>query len=316
MSIFNNAVDSIALGIEDYNSADPRRLISATRNLVAGILLLIKHRLAEMSPPGSDDALIKQRVIPTPDGTGGVIWKGDGDKTVDVQQMKDRCTSLGIKVDWKRVEKTVKHRNEIEHYFTSLNQVALRSLIAESFVVIRDFLRTELGLEPLDVLGAPTWNTITAVADVYGKERAECVANLGTIKWTCPEMQTAVEEWTCPDCGSGLIDVDPNGVGQSSAILKCRACGNSHEFGEVGEDIVKGFYAGENHYSVKDGGDPVTIDCPECCRDSFHLERNLCLLCGESAELVCRICANAIPTSEIDGSGICGYCRHMMGKDD
>lgn len=59
MSILQNAIDSIALGIEDYNSSDSRRLISCTRNLFAGILLLFKHKLAILSPPGSDEVLIK-----------------------------------------------------------------------------------------------------------------------------------------------------------------------------------------------------------------------------------------------------------------
>jgi hypothetical protein len=142
VKIFKNAIDSIVLGIEDYNSTDPRRPISAMRNLVAGILLLIKHKLSTLSEPGSDEALIKQRVLPELAGAHEIKWVGEGSKTVDVQQMKERCTSLGIKVDWSRVEKIVRHRNEIEHYFSSVPQGALRALVAESFVVIRDFLRT------------------------------------------------------------------------------------------------------------------------------------------------------------------------------
>ena len=68
--ILKNAVDSISLGIEDYQlgigdceSSDPRRLVSCTRNLFAGIILLFKHKLAKLSPPGSDEVLIKQRIL-------------------------------------------------------------------------------------------------------------------------------------------------------------------------------------------------------------------------------------------------------------
>jgi hypothetical protein len=100
MSIHKNAIDSIILGVEDYNSADPRRLISATRNLVAGILLLIKHKLALLSPPGSDEALLKEKVLPESDGKGGVSWKGKGRKTVDMQSMQERCETLRVDVDW------------------------------------------------------------------------------------------------------------------------------------------------------------------------------------------------------------------------
>ncbi|WP_029834987.1 hypothetical protein [Vibrio parahaemolyticus] len=96
MSILKNAVDSIAIGLEDFESDDDRRIISSTRNIFAGILLLFKHRLCELSPEGSDEALIKQKVLPAIDATGAVNWIGQGKKTVDVQNIKDRFKSLGI----------------------------------------------------------------------------------------------------------------------------------------------------------------------------------------------------------------------------
>ena len=83
MSILRNAIDSIVLGLEDYGSADPRRLLSCTRNLYAGILLLFKHRLSELSPAESDEALIKEKVEPVADGDT-IHWRGKGKKTVDL----------------------------------------------------------------------------------------------------------------------------------------------------------------------------------------------------------------------------------------
>ncbi len=83
MSILKNAVDSIAMGIEDYKKSDPKRLVSCTRNLSAGLLLLFKHKLAELSPAGSSEVLIKQWVLPTK-GSSGLQWVGKGKKTVDV----------------------------------------------------------------------------------------------------------------------------------------------------------------------------------------------------------------------------------------
>ena len=70
MSILKNAVDSIAVGLEDYSSPDERRIVSCTRNIFAGILLLFKYKLELLSPPGSDKALIKQRVLPALDDEG------------------------------------------------------------------------------------------------------------------------------------------------------------------------------------------------------------------------------------------------------
>jgi len=164
MSILKNAVDSITLGIEDYESSDPRRLISCVRNLFAGILLLFKHKLADLSPPGSDDVLIKRQVRPvvTP---SGVNWVGKGEKTVDVQQIKERFKALNISVDWKRVDEINKHRNNIEHYYSTHPQGTLRTVIADSFIVIRDFVRNHLGKDPLDLLGSKTWDGVLILVE-------------------------------------------------------------------------------------------------------------------------------------------------------
>ncbi len=316
MSIYKNAIDSIVLGIEDYNSADPRRLISATRNLVAGILLLIKHKLVTLSPVGSDEVLIKQRVLPEPDEKGNVVWKGEGRKTVDVQQMQERCRSLGITVDWKRLNKIVEHRNEIEHYFPSLTQAALRTLVADSFILIRDFLRSQLDKDPLTALGTPTWTTLTSVADVYEKEKQECEKNVETIDWTYSQVEDALNEWQCEQCGSGLIDVLNPGANKWEARFQCRACGKEYDYETAAEKAIKSFFADGNYRSMKDGGEEVTIMCPECSHETYDLDEDCCLICEESVERTCQLCGNRIPASEIDGSGYCSWCNHMMSKDD
>ena len=55
MSIIQNAIDSIQIGIEDYESADDRRSVSAVRNISAGILLLYKEKLCQLSPEDNND---------------------------------------------------------------------------------------------------------------------------------------------------------------------------------------------------------------------------------------------------------------------
>jgi predicted RNA-binding Zn-ribbon protein involved in translation (DUF1610 family) len=316
MSILKNAVDSIILGIEDYESTHPGRLLSATRNLVSGILLLYKHKLASLSPPGSDEALIKQRVVPVTAEGIGITWRGEGKRTVDVQQIRQRCQSLGIGVDCQRVERIVKLRNDIEHYFTVLNQNAVRSLVADSFVLIRDFVRSQLHEDPLALLGAETWNILTSVAEVYDKEKKECENNIDSIDWRFSQLHDALVEWNCPNCGSGLIDVAVTGVDRWEAIFKCRSCGKEHEFEDGAEKAVVESYAGWNYRSIKDGGEPATILCPNCYRETYDLEEDHCLLCEESVERKCQRCWMEIPACEIDGSGYCSFCSHMMSKDD
>ena len=61
MSILQNAIDSIVMGLEDYQSEDKKRMLSCVRNLYAGMLLLFKYKLVELSPEGSNEILIKKK---------------------------------------------------------------------------------------------------------------------------------------------------------------------------------------------------------------------------------------------------------------
>jgi len=140
MSILKNAIDSIAVGLEDYSSSDKRRIISCTRNVYAGILLLFKHKLSLLSPANSDEALIKQVVLPIINEEDRVEWKGQGPKTVDLHSIEERFKSLKIDVDWNRLKKINNFRNNIEHYFSNLEQDDIRSLLSNSFVIINDWL--------------------------------------------------------------------------------------------------------------------------------------------------------------------------------
>lgn len=316
MSILQNAIDSIALGVEDYSSPDPRRLISCTRNIFAGILLLFKHKLSLLSPPGSDEVLIKQQILPTFGPATGLQWQGKGKKTVDVQQIRERFESLDVAVDWKRVERINSYRNEIEHYFSSLSQDAVRALITDSFIVIRDFIRNQLNQDPLTLLGSSAWGVLTNVAEVYKKEKQECTENIEKVNWKHDCLESALIEYRCPKCGSGLIDVTTNGTDRETAAFTCRSCGEQWSFEDLAPLAISDFFAEDNYRSIKDGGDPVTITCPECHEDTYVLEDNECILCEASVDRECKMCSIEIPFEEIDGEGYCSWCAHMLSKDD
>jgi hypothetical protein len=59
MSLFDNAISSIKIGITDFedfeDSAEDGRLLSSVRNIYAGILLLYKEVLLRLSPSGSNE---------------------------------------------------------------------------------------------------------------------------------------------------------------------------------------------------------------------------------------------------------------------
>ena len=273
--ILKNAVDSISLGIEDYQlgigdceSSDPRRLVSCTRNLFAGIILLFKHKLAKLSPSGSDEVLIKQRILPIQNSEGNIEWQGQKEKTVDVQEIRDRFKNLDILVDWKRIEAINKYRNNIEHYYSSESHNSIRSLITDCFIVIRDFVRDRLEMDPLDLFRADIWKVLTDVAEVYKKEKLECVKHIKSIDFEHDKMEAVLIEYRCGECESGLIDV----TSQSSDIFNiefgCLSCGETWDFVSIVGQAVPEYFSIQNYLSVTDSGYPATVVCSTCDLES------------------------------------------------
>ena len=319
MSILKNAIDSISIGMEDYKSPDHRRMISCTRNLYAGILLLFKHKLAVMSPPGSDEVLIKEKILPVNSSTG-LQWKGKGRKTVDVNDIKERFTSLEISVDWKRIEKIQGYRNEIEHHYSSTPQKSVQTIISDSFLVIRDFIRIHLAQDPLILLGKDTWENMTNIAEVYQAEKDECIESILKIDWKYDSIREAFLKVACDDCGSDLIEEKSAGPNRESSEFRCRSCNKRYDFENMAELSMDQYFSGENFANFKNGGDPVTIDCPSCFRkNTYNLEINECVVCDDSYPTECMGCGGEILPSEmgnIDHPDLCSWCSQVRLKDD
>ena len=101
--LFRNAIGSVELGLEDFRLAksDPRRYVSATRNVFAGMLLLFKSWLAEESAERNYDLLRAEtkEVKKLPPEEWADISEA---KTAGFDEIKDR---IGAKVDWVRIDK-------------------------------------------------------------------------------------------------------------------------------------------------------------------------------------------------------------------
>src|SRR5258708_4442341 len=123
MDLITNAIESIQVGVEDYQVGTRPRLLSAVRNIHAGILLLFKDALRDVSPPGSNNALMMAVIAPSRSGTiNKVSFVGVGNKTATVRQITERFDALGMKADWKRFGRINQIRNEVEHLFPKLDQ--------------------------------------------------------------------------------------------------------------------------------------------------------------------------------------------------
>ena len=322
MSILKNAIDSIVIGLEDYQSPDQRRIVSSTRNILAGILLLFKYKLSELSPSESNESLIKQRVMPEIDAAGDVRWIGKGRKTVDVQIIKERFESLDISVDWKRLDQINSYRNDIEHYFSTENLKSAQRLISNSFLIIRDFISNHLNEDPKHLLGEDAWTVLIKVNEVYEKEKAECEEAIESLKYFSNQVMAALSEHSCNECGSELIMPSERNTEATNVEFTCKSCENILPY----EDIVKlafadyfgraAYFSGPTLcFSGIDGGDSPIADCPEC-HGIYLYDEGICSSCGYHAEHDCQRCGSNIPPEELLAKPFCSYCAHMMSKND
>src|SRR5207249_4866103 len=101
----------------------------------------------------------KSEIRPKQQENGQIVFIGHGRKTVDVGQIRSRFESLGLKTDWQRFEKISRLRNDIEHYTTAHARDAIRGMISDAFVIVRDFISDELGKDPKEELGVSAWGT-------------------------------------------------------------------------------------------------------------------------------------------------------------
>jgi len=319
-TILENAIQSIQIGIEDYLelSDDPRRTLSAVRNLSAGVLLLLKERLRELSPASSDEALIKQKIQPMRMADGTVFFQGDGKKTVDVQQMKERLRSLGVAVDWKRLDAILAVRNDIEHYCTNTPTSRIKELIADTFLVVRDFITTQLNCEPVDLLGTETWGTLLSVAEVYSQEAADCAAAMAEVVWGEEGVRLVASHLRCRDCLSALLKpTNPTESRLPSLELQCTSCGEFLQFEELAEAAARECYFSDMYLVMTDGGDPPLVTCYECGRETFLVAEQVCIACSATLYYTeCVLCGEGLGADEQELNGLCSYHYHQARKDD
>jgi hypothetical protein len=316
--ILENAVQSIQLGVEDAQNDEARRILSAVRNITAGVLLLFKEKLRQLSPPDSEDVLIKQRFRMRRSKDGVLTMVGAGHKTVDAQQIRDRFDDLDIETDWKRVEAIVNARNEVEHYSSSRSPAILKQLIYDSFLVISDFITKQLNEQPAQLLGAATWGVLLEQSQVYEVQLRESKIALEKIKWPTEIHERVAADLRCPECSSEiLIPKNPDASDPQMLEFVCRGCGHNAEYCEIVENAVGECFAGESYIAVKDGGEPPVEECWECGRETFVFELGECIACGVTPKhATCPACHTGLSIQEQGLGGICSRCHYLLMKDD
>jgi hypothetical protein len=315
-TLFDNAVQSIQLGVEDYQANDPRRALSSVRNFYAGILLLAKEVLVRQVPVSAPEDVLAARFKPVPDGHGGVQIVRAGYQTIDFSNVGSRFKDFGLRIDDAALKDLNRIRTDIEHYFTDASRETVREAIAKAFPVVFDLFRLAEEI-PHEILGE-AWQTMLEVRAVYVKELENCRASFSKIKWQSSVM--AEVALNCPECQSDLLaQIDVDNTDHQSADAECHSCGAKIPAEKALVHALQMHFELESYMAAKDGGEEPLQTCPECGLDTYVLseQETGCAWC----ELVldeCGRCWTALTTSNVsfDNSAFCSYCDHLLSKDD
>lgn len=313
MSLIKNAIDSIEVGIEDYQTNEPRRSASAVRNFYAGVLLLLKEKLRRESPPGSNDALMFEQ-IEFKRGPHGVVFVARGRNTVDWRDITDRFRSLGLPIDFALLDQLRHIRNDIEHYDSAKHSHAqVQAAMAKTFVLVARILEDHLDAKPHDVFASGVWQTMLAEVATFKEIEDRCAASKAGLTKIPAGAERALERVECPACSSTLLEAS-SPTNYFEATFQCRVCGEEADLREVLPPALEAVFSYSTYEAMKEGGEPDIGTCPNCDAEAFHREDDICLVCGEGRSYEhCARCACSLGLDEQE-TGLCGYCQHAHEK--
>jgi hypothetical protein len=316
-TLFNNAVQSIQLGVEDYRSNDPRRALSAVRNYYAGLLLLAKEVLVRAAPQAVADDILGARYKPIPDGAGGVRHVKVGHQTIDFSTLAERFKDFGLKINQAALNELNRIRTDIEHFCTGESRQTVREAIAKAFPVAVDLFA--LAAEaPHEVLG-DAWHTMLEVRYVYEQELEACEKSFSTLKSEVDVLEQI--SFNCPDCRSDLVaQTEPTNTDPWSIQAVCRSCGAEPDGDKLVEHSLGEHLHGQVYRAFKDG-DVIPLDqCPQCGRRTYVVgeEHEGCALCQFVLDPSCANCGSTLIASDAHPADprLCSYCYHVLTKDD
>ena len=315
--LLQNALDSICLGVEDYKlsveCADRSiRVISAARNLFAGVLLLFKYRIAVLagSPENAANLIYKTKGFQARlnDGGGVDVVLQQEHRTIDLREIQGIFQQLKVVTDWAVLGDLQRCRNDLEHLHAQHPTEEIKRFLVALFPLLRDFIINEIRANPYDLLGS-TWDVMLQNHDFYTKNLAESRSRwsaLGVLDHTMKLFQTCL----CRACGSALLE--PHREDATSSLrfddsefrCSCMACGQSDSFTEV--------LAQELMYAKEDPFDetPVIIECEQCWHQTFDLSEGICHLCTyECHPAKCSDCGSFLDGGQHQNGSLCNRCE-------
>ena len=316
-SLFENAIASIRMGVEDFQLEDDDRDISAVRNLFAGVLLLAKEALVRQAPNADPRDVIWAAFKPVPDGQGDLTFIPDRNNTVDFSTIAARFKDFGLKIDSGALSDLHKIRNAMEHHFAHQPGATIRAAIIKAFPVVSSLFR-QIDETPSEWLGQ-AWAVMMEDRSLYEHERAAAAGSLAKVAWFAPFLEKVA--FTCDACDLDLLEqVDPDNAAQDAIEFRCRKCAARPDREDIIERAVEVHYGAESHIRAKEGiSEGPTYDCTECSRETYLEDEDCCANCGYVIDYTaqCLRCHNGISIQDyLDGndSGVCGYCQNVWAK--
>lgn len=316
-NLFENAIHSIQLGVEDFEMGSAKRSISAVRNFYSGTLLLAKETLCRKVPNADEELVLAAKYEPQPDGAGGVKIVQQGYRTIDFDDIIGRFKDFDIpltKEQSKILRSLQVARNEIEHKYSSLSDEAVKETIANVFPIVVYLLET-CDEEPAEVLDE-AYQPMLRTKEIFDIEFARCRKSFESIKFPFDELRDYT--FQCCSCHSELVaQEDAQNTGHQDFVCICRACGATTDAETATEAALSDRYRGAEYVAYTDGGEPIIESCPECGVKAYMNERNACLWC-EVTLGDCDYCGDGITPSSasFDSSSTCCACANRLSKDD
>jgi hypothetical protein len=278
--IIENGLNSIRLGLEDFEQAprDAARLTSAVRNIYAGILILAKGKLYELSPPDSPGLLIRVLRPQLVNHTFELVPQER--RTIGYDDVKSRFTHFRLTLDWKKIERIRAVRNDLEHFYHRGAESTVQEAVADAATVIRSLLDL-LQLDPVGSLGQPSWEILLRNRELFEGELQTCRASFAAVRWTNEAARAASEHFSCKTCASPLIrQADAANERQAEITTICVACGDQSTMPAAMVQAVVHQYYRDLYEAHTQGGELAVVVCPECEQNAVVVDLGECAACG------------------------------------
>lgn len=315
--LMENAKGSIRIGIEDYFLAKDKhdrdkkfRMISALRNIYAGILIMFKERLLRLS---TDRCLI----FLESDKESNKAWLNEKmlnrkAKTVNVHDIKKLFKKFHVDYQEKYLEQLNQARNELEHFSADVSDDYLEELLVKAHHIILDFIN---GFEDETIenwIDRDQWKKIEQSYQLVQEEKKRIEEEYVNFCFFSEQLEARMKHSVCPNCFSPLLI--PTGE-KNDPVMECCYC--KEKYSPI--EIIQSEH--DEHYNIKNGGDPTLGICPQCCEGTLEVEEDemifKCDNCGYKQSNCCEYCGSSIPIEEVsEDDNYCGHCRIMLNKDD